>query len=304
MAKMFYSLEEAAEKLGMDEQQVKDLAAEGKIQQFRDRDKLMFKRDQVDQMADTGGDIPVADDADELDHIPLTGNDDTDAIELADDSFNAAKDTPKEDAREATGISVFDADEIDTADPMAQTQVTESFSDDELSLEGIGSGSGLLDLTRESDDTSLGAELIDEVQFGGEASDQKFEDDMPSGLAAGFDSGELELGSGPSGLDHMQGEDSLGGLVEDADEPMSTAMVAAAPASDPAGSGFGAGFLFGSTIALLLGLIIGVGAVVGTPTSIQSALASGYTPAMIAAGLFVVAVIFGVVGMFVGKAAS
>ena len=35
--------------------------------------------------------------------------------------------------------------------------------DEDLSLEAVGSGSGLLDLTRESDDTSLGAELLEEV---------------------------------------------------------------------------------------------------------------------------------------------
>ncbi|MCH9002537.1 MAG: hypothetical protein IIC02_08175, partial [Planctomycetes bacterium] len=30
-------------------------------------------------------------------------------------------------------------------------------------IDGIGSGSGILDLTKESDDTSLGAELLDEI---------------------------------------------------------------------------------------------------------------------------------------------
>jgi hypothetical protein len=34
---------------------------------------------------------------------------------------------------------------------------------DQLNLDGVGSGSALLDLTRESDDTSLGAELLDEI---------------------------------------------------------------------------------------------------------------------------------------------
>src|SRR5205085_11207552 len=38
---------------------------------------------------------------------------------------------------------------------------------DQVNLEGVGSGSGLLDLTRESDDTSLGAELLDEIAPGG-----------------------------------------------------------------------------------------------------------------------------------------
>ena len=50
MAKMFYSLEETAKKLGIDEEQVKEMAASGEIQQFRDRDKLMFKREQIDNL--------------------------------------------------------------------------------------------------------------------------------------------------------------------------------------------------------------------------------------------------------------
>ena len=50
MAKMFYTLEEAAQTLGVSADQIKQMAEQGKLQQFRDRDKLMFKREQVDQL--------------------------------------------------------------------------------------------------------------------------------------------------------------------------------------------------------------------------------------------------------------
>ncbi|MEM1027267.1 MAG: excisionase family DNA-binding protein [Planctomycetota bacterium] len=66
MAKMFYTLDEAAEKLGVQPDAVKEMAAEGKLQQFRDRDKLMFKRDQVDGLAASAGSsgaIPIASDS-------------------------------------------------------------------------------------------------------------------------------------------------------------------------------------------------------------------------------------------------
>ena len=43
MAKMFYTLDEAAAKLGMSESDVQSLAESGQLQEFRDRDKLMFK---------------------------------------------------------------------------------------------------------------------------------------------------------------------------------------------------------------------------------------------------------------------
>ena len=59
MAKMFYTLAEAAEKLGVGESEVSPMASAGKLKQFRDRDKLMFKRDQVDNLA-----ISAKDDSD------------------------------------------------------------------------------------------------------------------------------------------------------------------------------------------------------------------------------------------------
>lgn len=63
------------------------------------------------------------------------------------------------------GISVFDDDDIEiAADPMAKTMMTGG--EEHLGLDGSGGGSGLLDLTRESDDTSLGAELLEGIDMG------------------------------------------------------------------------------------------------------------------------------------------
>ncbi len=63
------------------------------------------------------------------------------------------------------GISVFDDDDLEIkADPMAKTLMTGG--DEHLGLDGSGGGSGLLELTRESDDTSLGAELLEGIDMG------------------------------------------------------------------------------------------------------------------------------------------
>ena len=63
------------------------------------------------------------------------------------------------------GISVFDDEELEiAADPMAKTMITAG-SENPV-LEGSGAGTGLLDLTRESDDTSLGAELLEGIDMG------------------------------------------------------------------------------------------------------------------------------------------
>ena len=253
MAKMFYSLQEAAEKLGVTEEQVKQMADEGKIQQFRDRDKLMFKRDQIDALSDyqpTGltGLAQVADTYDEEGPIPLADMgegepSDTDVIDLLPTSEMVSGGDRKSDSSMA--VSVFDADEVDMADSSAKTQISDTLSDeDELALENVGSGSGLLDLTRESDDTSLGAELLDEIYpGGGEGSDMK----MEAGPSASgvFESAILaDEASSATGLDNLQS--SYVPPVA-ATTPIS---VTTTEAYDGPGSGLSAGLLMGSTVVL------------------------------------------------------
>ena len=62
MGKMFYTLEEAAAKLNKSEDEVREMASSGQIQEFRDRDKLMFKVEQIDLLAgdDASDDIGLA----------------------------------------------------------------------------------------------------------------------------------------------------------------------------------------------------------------------------------------------------
>ncbi|MEO1236528.1 MAG: helix-turn-helix domain-containing protein [Planctomycetota bacterium] len=316
MAKMFYTLEEASERLGMDEEAVKEMAAEGKLQQFRDRDKLMFKREQVDTLAagDGGGDgssigIPLAD----------PGPDDTDAISLADSMASAAGGEP-EDPKEATGISVFDAGEVEPADPMAQTQVTQpQIDDEELALESVGSGSGLLDLTRESDDTSLGAELLDEIYPGGGDTGTGLGATGTSGADFGLESsvgssgvfeGALSMdtgASGPSGLENLVESDpgsmdlpSAGVAGTVSGEP----MMIEAEASDPAGSALGAGLLIGATVALVIGFVVIAAAIAGGRSALTSALVTDQGAGnvmFLCVGLLVLSAVLGGVGFVLGK---
>ena len=50
-------------------------------------------------------------------------------------------------------------------------------------MEGAGSGSGLLDLAREADDTALGADLLDEIYPGEEESTATEEKEAPAKAA-------------------------------------------------------------------------------------------------------------------------
>ena len=49
MAKMFYTLDEARAALGKNEEEIKQYAREGRLREFRDGPRLMFKADQVEQ---------------------------------------------------------------------------------------------------------------------------------------------------------------------------------------------------------------------------------------------------------------
>ncbi len=92
--------------------------------------------------------------------------DSSDALSLEEVDHTAVEGMKKDDTVITNiGISVFDDDDLEiAADPMAKTVLTGG--DEHLGLEGSGAGSGLLDLTRESDDTSLGAELLEGIDMG------------------------------------------------------------------------------------------------------------------------------------------
>lgn len=201
MAKMFYTLEETKSSLGLNEEEIKQLSREGRLREFRDGPRLMFKADQVDnlkaELAGGGGDQVSLGPSDSGAPIgmsdskgPLSGS----GISLADTDFGKSpgagmvkEDTAlasdlglsgtaagvpspgRADPRSGTksgsrvGVNVFgDLEDSPRVDPMAQTSIGSGIQD-QINLEGVGSGSGLLDLTRESDDTSLGAELLDEI---------------------------------------------------------------------------------------------------------------------------------------------
>ncbi len=273
MAKMFYTIEEACAKLAKSEDELKEMIEAGQIQEFRDRDKLMFKVDQIDLLSST---------EDETSEIHL-GLEDTagasgSGLDLADESIIGLA-----DSREATGISVFDTDHSGEEDVAGETQVggtqvgVEAI-EDELSLEAIGSGSGLLDLTRESDDTSLGAELLEEVYSGDTAAD---------------------LPANASGLFEAAGADTADEAV-----PMEVGAGAMIPmiseVYDGSGSGLGVGMMIGALAALVCVAIIVIVSIMGA-TPMLTGLIAGKLWIWVG-GLGGATVIFGLIGLFVGKA--
>jgi len=157
--KMYYSEQEVAQKLGISAEEIANYVRDDKLRVFQDGGRKMYKASEVDALAAAQG-------SGEIDLTPAEPST-ADVVTLGDIGepiASGAEDT----VITAEGISIFDEEdlEIEAADPMAKTQIAPSL-EDQIAIEGVGSGSGLLDLTRESDDTSLGAEVLDHIDMEG-----------------------------------------------------------------------------------------------------------------------------------------
>ncbi len=213
------------------------------------------------------------------------------------------------------GITVLDVDDHGHADPSAQTAIGSGISD-QVNLEGVGSGSGLLDLTRESDDTSLGA-VFDELTPGASAAGARrggtgMGGTALGGTAAGASGLGMDFGGSAAGFDPMgtaSGAVAPQAGFQQTYAPTYNPATAAAPVviekPDPSALGFGAAAL-GAFLVVAFGGFILAGAVLGHEASILHDLRT--TPGSngmmyMLASVGVVVVLF-VVGWLVGKATT
>jgi hypothetical protein len=275
--KMFYTAEEAAAKLGKSVEELLSMAKRGEIQEFKQGDKVQFKVEQVNLLAG---------DDEELGEIPLALDDSRSGsgIDLADSFVQpAAPSAPKKpaapapkapslmDSSEETGISAFEASRFGQ----------KATSDSGISLETVGSGSGLLDLTRESEDTQLGADLIA----------QTFEDDSS-----------VEPIANASGLFEAAGAESGGNAVVGTVAPVAgmALMPMTAEAYDGKWSGLAGGLMIGSAAAMVVIGIIAATMSGGNASWIATAVAENLP--VWGGGLLGVTLVAGGVGFFIGKA--
>jgi len=139
MAGMFYSLKEAAQRLGIGEDQVKQLAKDGKLREFRDGSNLLFKIEEVNALVAEGIDLS----ADELE-LPAEES----AARALDDTAAAPGESVEEDifkldeeaapAVEAEGSEASDLDLIpELEEPQAaETEPQAQEEAPELEVEG------------------------------------------------------------------------------------------------------------------------------------------------------------------------
>src|SRR3954471_5372104 len=99
MAKMFYTLDETKAALGKNEEEIKQLAREGRLREFRDGPRLMFKADQVESIKNElgiggmgGGDLGISDTGAPIGLVDSRSASAT-GISLADSDVNARSGT-------------------------------------------------------------------------------------------------------------------------------------------------------------------------------------------------------------------
>ncbi len=316
MAKMFYTASEAAERLGATEDKLTDLVKEGRLREFRDAGIVNYKVEDIDALnpADLGA--PAVDLGGEIDaeDLILEPADDS-SVELAeaasyvisleettDEEDEAAETAAAKRAKEDTvvpsvGVNVFDDDDLDEqVDPLAQTAVTDIAG---LGMEGTGSGSGILDLTRESDDTSLGSELLEEIYTG---------DEEAKPVAPAEDEETIEMGEATrAGLDEAIPEET----TEEGEEAEAEGEAAAAPGRGAAvvkevvefgPDAVSAGLTALMVVAVPVMLLGGLAAAALVRGVLPSVLESLYSVLWIfAVGALVIAAIAAVVTFFLAK---
>jgi excisionase family DNA binding protein len=201
MAGMFYSIKEASEKLGKTEDEVRDLVKSGRLREFRDGSNLLFKVDEVHALLGDTSSVGMAKPAEAPAEIKPQTEAEAEEILLAPDS--PAKSSDEIELSDADtqivedGIKVLGETDSDTADALKEGDETfkglEEASgapagkdssleeiEKDVSLDTFGSGSGLLDLSLQADDTSLGG-ILDEIYTPG----QDAKGEAPAGTAAG-----------------------------------------------------------------------------------------------------------------------
>ncbi len=184
MAKMFYTVDEVKAMLGLNDESLRAMLQEGKLRELHDGSRRVFKASEVEALAaETGTQAP----------IESPGEASGFTLEMA-DSTAAGLSTPagKTAITAEPGDQPSDEDQLtlggDTqaAAEGAVTQAESAPGILQLDAEG-SSGSGLLDLAREGDDTSLGA-VMDEI-YPGEEETAPGATGMGSGIATGLGTG-------------------------------------------------------------------------------------------------------------------
>lgn len=272
--KSFLTIEEAAQRLGKSTSEVNALADKGLLQRVMHEGVAKFRVEQVDLLAkadDSGaGDFKLLEESGSP--IGLADSGGGSAISPAKGAGKST--TPLDDS--VLGLADSGMASSEKTGVSALTGKSRSGDAVEIGMETVGSGSGLLDLTRESEETALGAELME----------QAFSDDAGASTP------------GASGLFDATGSDAGASAAA----PVVGAGMMVPEAYDGGWSGLTVGVMIAGMAAMVVVALIGIGAAIGGGSAV-GAVFTGNLMAW-AGGLAGITAVFGLVGFFIGRASE
>jgi hypothetical protein len=169
---------------------------------------------------------------------------------------------------------------------------------DRIGLDGVSSGSGLMDLTNDSESSTIGAALMDEAFSSDEGAE------LPANASGIFGGESGEGGESGAGLAAAAVGVAVGAAVATGKKGATAAIFTSGPAAPEAysgsWSGLGVGLLLPASLGLIAAAAIVVSKQLGAPPDLAVMYASDwvmYTGAF--AGIIAVS---GAIGFFVGKA--
>ncbi len=256
-------MQEVANKLGKSEEDIQGMVKEGKLHEFRDGSNVIFKTAEVDAIVSQNAELDISGSEielvlDETGEISLDTNVPDSPAPGSDPGggfgLSSLGDITNADTNVGTtGINVLG--ETDDEYKLSDDSKGETkMFDDELgdlgdlgdldadsNLESVGSGSGLLDLSLQADDTSLGAVLDDilPAAVDGESEGMELQDDMAEEADKIFD----QSGSG-SGMPVLQDPEPVAAMP-------SAVAAAPRPIAPIAAASSGGGAL---SVAMFLGI--------------------------------------------------
>lgn len=334
MAKLFYTLEEAAQKLRKSADEVMAMARSGQLQELKDKDQVLFRRSAIDQLAaeddsseisldnfdagSSGSDIRLGGSSMGGDDLRLDGP--AAASGVDDSALDELTSSPRASAGSAAGLNLDDSiglsdtghhsparsgarPNVDTSDitlgdsagdsmaaiiPGGKAGATRAGDSGIMdagnpSLETVGSGSGLLDIS--SDESFFGAQMIEESMGG----DGEGNAAMPGDAADIFGGG-----------DHATSEEAAPVTSGTSGVTFGTTMLA--EARDPAFSGFAAGAMLVAAVGLVAMAWATIEIVLGGYSQVGKMVTDNSM--MVLGGLAVGLLTAGIIGLLIGKATA
>lgn len=325
MAKLFYTLEEAAQRLRKSPDEIMAMARSGQLQELKDKDQVLFRRSAIDQLAaeddsgeinldnfdasssgsdirlggsSMGGDDLRLDDAPKpasgatggLDDLGLNMDDSIGLADSAAKSASGARAKAPAPRVEASDVTLGDSGDSMVLDAPGGNRASLTAPGDSMAVEGgnasletVGSGSGLLDIS--SDESFFGAALIEDSMGG----------DAEGGAAMPGDAADIF-----SGADQAATEEAS--PVTAGTTGVTFGSTQLAEARDPAFSGFAAGAMLVAVLGLAALAWATIEMVLGGYSQVGAMITENWAIAL--GGLGAGVVVAGAIGFGIGKATA